>query len=462
MDASRPGYGYTLVPNTDTGVPQHAPPAGSKDEAGPSNKLWVAEKALRLMKHDSAGFANVDPSSVYGAALVLPQLARSAGWTISYTGLAMRGLLFMMFNNMLQGFLLYMISKEERIINKFGNQMFLCDFAAHLENCPEGPNCIGPGGTSFTASRLYPFELWTTRTFVRDSLVALFPDRKDDIMKDVDPGEYGVESYWLRLVCCFLFVLGLWHDLAGSWDMLDLLWYVPTQSELWIVPRTPKEEEETGHPAGATMLLSDIASHEAIELDFVQFRVAGMPLHWKIFNFMCLLFPKMYLWLLTVDIGIVFLMETSEIEDMIINCVALGFILQIDELMMGIMPPECGKILEFMKGYAKEGRPPIHVPEEEEILQHENARSWHIWTPSLWLALLPRRLVAMLAVASFFVAKYYVEHCVLKEDWSLVSKPLRLPHASSLPIISFFFGPIPTLFPIDAEEEPVWEMPDIN
>ena len=28
---------------------------------------------------------------------------------------------------------------------------FLCDFAAHLENCPEGPNCIGPGGTSFTA-----------------------------------------------------------------------------------------------------------------------------------------------------------------------------------------------------------------------------------------------------------------------------------------------------------------------
>ena len=33
-----------------------------------------------------------------------------------------------------------------------------------------------------------------------------------------------VESYWLRLVCCFLFVLGLWHDLAGSWDMLDLLW----------------------------------------------------------------------------------------------------------------------------------------------------------------------------------------------------------------------------------------------
>ena len=33
----------------------------------------------------------------------------------------------------------------------FRDPRFLCDFAAHLENCPEGPNCIGPGGTSFTA-----------------------------------------------------------------------------------------------------------------------------------------------------------------------------------------------------------------------------------------------------------------------------------------------------------------------
>ena len=29
------------------------------------------------------------------------------------------------------------------------------------------------------------------RTFVRDSLVSLFPERKADILKDVDPGEYG-------------------------------------------------------------------------------------------------------------------------------------------------------------------------------------------------------------------------------------------------------------------------------
>ncbi|CAJ1428833.1 unnamed protein product, partial [Effrenium voratum] len=455
MEASR--NGYTLVPNTDASPSadlREEGPTSSKASASDPGRPWLAEKALRCMKHESAGFATVDPFSVYGAALALPQLARSAGWTISYTALAMRGLLFMITNNLLQGFLLYMISKEERIINKFGTQMFLCDFAAHLERCPDAPNCVGPGGTTITTARLYPFDLWSTRTFVRDSLAALFPEKRDEIMENVDPGEYGVESYWLRLVCCFLFVLGLWHDLAGSWDMMDLLWCVPTSPDRWIAPGTSSKAEEEEPSPNTSMYL-----HEKVEVDFVQFRVAGMPLHWKLFNFFFLLCPKIYLWLLTVDIGIIFLMETSEIEDMIINCVALGFILQIDELMMSIMPPECGKMLECMRGYAKENRPSLHVLEEDEIRQHKEARSWHIWTPSLWMALVPRRLVAMVGMAAFFVAKYYVEHCVMREDGSLVSKPLRLPEEGSLPLITFFFGPLPMLFPIEAEDSPVWEMP---
>eukprot|EP00439_Symbiodinium_sp_Y106_P082214 s279_g21.t1 len=488
--------GYRLVPNTDAPVerPTNGPgnpgerAARSQQPTGPRldfaledpGKQWIAEKALRVMRHDSAGFATVDATSVYGAALALPQLARSAGWTISYTGLALRGLLFMIMNNLLQGFLLYMISKEERIINKFGSQMFLCDFAAHHQNCPHGSNCVGPGGTVVTPtrvdkaacwsefskpdavgrqrSRLYDFDLWT---FVRDSFKLLFPEKEQEIMDKIDPGEYGVESYYLRTVCCFLFVLGLWHDLAGSWDMLDLLWCVPADSERSQDVRCGRLDEEE---IGVSQAYTDAALHEMIELDFVQFRVAGMPLHWKLFNLFCLLCPKIYLWLLTVDIGIVFLMETSEIEDMIINCVALGFILQIDELMMGIMPPECTKMLEVLKGYAKENRPQTHLPDalQKSSLWKLRVENWHCWTPALWAALIPRRLLGMLAVTSFFVFKYYVEHCVHLDDGSWVSKPLRLPKESSLSILSFVFGPLPMLFPIDAEDQPIWEMPDLQ
>ena len=36
-----------------------------------------------------------------------------------------------------------------------------------------------------------------------------------------------------------------------------------------------------------------------------------------------------------------------------------------------------------------------------------------------------------------------------------------LPGGAGLSFLSFIFGPIPTLFPIDAEEEPVWQMPEL-
>merc|ERR1719359_959667 len=104
--------------------------------------------------------------------------------------------------------MLYMISKEERINDKFGGKMHLCNFGAGLPDCPENSDCIGPRGTSYTPERLYDFDLWIARVFLRDSLASLFPDRLSDIDRVADPGEYGLESYYLRLACCFLFVIG--------------------------------------------------------------------------------------------------------------------------------------------------------------------------------------------------------------------------------------------------------------
>ena len=88
--------------------------------------------------------------SVYGAALALPQVARTAGWSLEYTSLAchrssacarasqtfddflsgcendtlnhltshhgFRGMMFLLTNLLLQGFLLYMLSKELRTL----------------------------------------------------------------------------------------------------------------------------------------------------------------------------------------------------------------------------------------------------------------------------------------------------------------------------------------------------------
>jgi hypothetical protein len=52
------------------------------------------------------------------------------------------------------------------------------------------------------------------RTFVRDSLKALFPDRVEEIEQKIDPGEYGVESYWCRFACCFVFMISCMDSLS--------------------------------------------------------------------------------------------------------------------------------------------------------------------------------------------------------------------------------------------------------
>merc|ERR1719506_3577426 len=47
--------------------------------------------------------------SVYGAAIVMPQLARTAGWSKCFTILAFRSYVFLMLNILLQSFVLKML-----------------------------------------------------------------------------------------------------------------------------------------------------------------------------------------------------------------------------------------------------------------------------------------------------------------------------------------------------------------
>merc|ERR1719456_1045051 len=64
----------------------------------------------------------------------------------------------------------------------------------------------------------------------------------------------------------------------------------------------------------------------------LKFKVAGMPQRWKVVNYLAIVIPKLMLWVFTVNAGIRFLMETAGVVDLILNSVAMGFILEIDEL----------------------------------------------------------------------------------------------------------------------------------
>lgn len=442
---------YKLVTSEDPGE------NGQKNHPAMKDQYWssqvAAGKAMQILESQGRVTISVEAHSVYGAALVMPQLARTSGWALTYTALAIRSYLGMVLNVIIQGYLLYMLSKEERLLDKYAGQMHLCDFGAHLEDCSneDTPNCIGPGGTRYTYERLYNWNQWATRVYVKQALLDLFPEMRDDIVDKVDPGEYGLESHLLRTLCCFIFVVGLWSDLVRSTAIVQMLWYVPTKHEPWIIYEVPEWDTKDR--------MKKVRGWS--ELDFVKFRIAGMPGSWKVMNTLFLVFPKVYLWVLTVDIGVVYLMETSTISDMIINAVALAFILSIDELLASVLMSHTTQhVLSLTENfYPFEGE----AGDESDIdcfEFNEKDKDWNICTWRFYKTSFPMPIVGPLLCTLFFMCKYYREHCVTLEDGSWVSKAVRKPLVGDLPLTSFLFGPFPMWFPIGTAEEPMWEMPD--
>merc|ERR1719379_3115980 len=140
----------------------------------------AAGKAVRaLMKAEHAGFLRVNTGSVYGAALVLPQIARSVGWPKTLTALSMRSYIFLLFNFVLQGFLVSLVAEAALLMAPYAGEMHLCDFGRDAALCPGAPNCQGPTGTTYSMKRLYGFSDWATRKFVKDAMLKVFPDKKD-------------------------------------------------------------------------------------------------------------------------------------------------------------------------------------------------------------------------------------------------------------------------------------------
>jgi len=417
------------------------------------NNHVAAAKAMTNLRRKEGGLCSIDHYSVYGAAVALPQLARTAGWSLRYTGLVIRGYVSLFLNILMQCFLLYMLSKEERIMSKFAGRPSLCDFGAQLYTCPDGYNCRGPGGTEITPERLYSWESWSTRLFVRDSLKMILPEKAAEIDLHVDPGEYGVESYYLRMTSCFIFVLGLWPDLIGTGDMFNLLYHVPTKAMPWMI-------YESG-PTSSDKKTISVHAKDGKE-ESVMFMVSGMPLHWKIINFFMIFLPKVYIWILVADIGIVFLLETASIEEMIVNAVALSFILAIDEtLNSALMSPMVKFILENMEDYVIHDPTQEHGESEREAFQrHVKDTSWTLRSPEFYGQTVSLRLILVFGVTCFFVCKYYNDNCATSPDGGLVATAIHMPKSSEMSFLSFLFGPFPNFFPVEvASDETLWEMP---
>ncbi|CAJ1346531.1 unnamed protein product [Effrenium voratum] len=434
--------------------PEDAQEEGEIGYSSPDFRAQVAAaKLMGILWAKEPSQVRLD-QSLYGAAFVLPQIARSAGWPKMLRVLVIKTWVVLFLNYAVQFAVLYMIAKENMVWDLFSGQMYLCDFGRDAESCPDGPNCIGPGGTVFTNTRYYGWGQWSTRTYARDAFKAMFPEFSPEISKYSDPGEYGVESSTCRVLCCALFIVTVLSDLLGSFNLAFIMNSVPSQDDLWI----------DWDPPGGDWASKEYAKKVtgSNEMDFVKLKIAGMPFHWKVLNWLLILLPKLCLWKVTTEAGICFLMETQGIEDVVVNSVALSFILQIDELLcQEMMNEKVHQILAKLEVHLLDEGDNIHDLErmtDQGLYEKNQQEIVGRWNPrDLW-SLVPMKLLTVGAITWGFVYRYYATNCVHNEADGLVSKPLGLPVSTNLPVSSAF---LQSFFPPPREEKFFWSMPPI-
>jgi len=417
------------------------------------NAYIAAGKALSfLIKMENTGSCGLERSSVYGAAIAIPQIARSTGYCCTMTSFAIRSYLFLLINIFMQLFLLSMIGEEAHVMSAFAGRMHLCNFGSAIERCPDAdaPNCKGPGGTTFSFPRLYDFSTWATRTFIRDSLIDIFPDRQEDIYNLADPGEYGMENYYCRLLCCFVFMMNVMEDFRTTLDVFWLLIHIPTAPQKWIRYEKP-DWGEKDHVKSV---------HAWRELDLVKFGVAGMPAKWKVANFLFIVVPKFLIWVVLAVSGNYFLMETAGITDVIMNSVALTFILNIDEMIFACFTTVSVRhIMSRMEEYELFSVEAEEAETDDEVLHRFHREEFG---PGSWCIFLkrlnPKRLINVVIFMAIFNISYYYASCEQRADGSWTSKPIYMP-------TNVTFNPVAWVLPIPAfgwhqSSEPSWTMPE--
>jgi len=397
-----------------------------------AKKQILKRTEIQLQDMEFKGALCLEADSVYGSVIAIPQIARSMGWNRTMIALTFRAFLMLSLNYLLQGSAIMYIGEESQIMDVLSGKMHLCDFAKELEECPEGPHCMGPGGDNFTASSLYAFDIWSVRSYMRDTLkAALTGTKHENLVSDVaatfSPGEFGMESYWCRLLACFLFMMNEVQDFFKTMQLIQVLCTTPNSGQSWV--QTIDSEETKANPLKNT-----------------KFIIAGIPIAWKIFYFVVVVFPKMFLLYNVCWMGLLFLMETAGIVDLVLGAMTMDFILQLDELLFSALGSAATKhIMEELGSFIYD------ETDNEDFMDNERSGG----SKGKWGAIkltVPRRLLFTLFLLAVFVYRYYWMNCD-KVDGMWVSKPIYLPLSSFYDFATFVKGYV------KSEKDACWTMP---
>eukprot|EP00435_Cladocopium_sp_Y103_P030976 s2266_g7.t2 len=248
----------------------------------------------------------------------------------------------------------------------------------------------------------------------------------------------------IACACIFIFMLAVVEDLKESLGLGRTLWRLNSRTESWISyswPQWASKEE--------VKKIKDLT-----ELDCVKFQVAGIPTHWKAFYIFFVLLPKFALWLAVAKSGVHYLMETAGIVDLIVNSMALTFVLEVDEMVFHRFTTALTKhIMNSIQDLPNFDTTREETETDQQALERFKAEELG---NARWAKLrlcLPWRFLIVLLLEALFVWHYYHVNCVKLEDGSWVSKELRLPKDLAYRPVELMFGLLST------DGDPVWSMP---
>lgn len=250
------------------------------------------EKIERVLEDAVSGSAShmLPRDSLYGSAIVLPQVARNLEWDMEYVGLVGSALLCMILVFILQGFFVHEVFRlvEQKDL-ECGKDPVKCE--------EEG---FKQGGMSIFGQSRHRWYL-------------------------CEPQAAGdAATHFLRKICVLVFTIQMFKDARQTYEMAMLMLAIPSKAGQWLVVLTETEEHIIKLADGTKRLVAKEDSH-------MEWQIDGMLPRWKIFNFVFLILPKALIWIALLVFGSFWLLNTWIRSELILNAVALVFVLDLDE-----------------------------------------------------------------------------------------------------------------------------------
>lgn len=259
--------------------------------------------------------------SLYGSAMVLPQVTRSLGCHSFYVGKCIvhwGGLYFAMF---------LQIALVIQVHSILMNQDAECD----KDKC----SCVAKGFV----------PLVDLDDFLYGTEIPRFSPTGKRWFLCRAAGSDG--HHILRRLCVAAFVIALFKDLRQSVEMFNFLLNVPTDMGNWMVVVTNLEDSLHVKANGHKEIVSNLSSS-------MVWQVAALESGWKAVYAIFLLIPKLVIFFLVYWMGSLWLMSETDRSELILNAVALVFVLDLDELLfLAIVTSDVQQYMDNLKPWTR-------------------------------------------------------------------------------------------------------------